>query len=230
MFDFELPFINEQFYSFHRESHEMDALWNDGWRHFGTNFFRYNFGLYKGDVQPVVPLRINVKEFSPSQGQRRVWRANADLQIIIRPAEITEEKHEIFERHKRRFDHAVPDTIHDFIFSNSATVPCQTSELCVYHGDRLLAATFLDIGKRSTSAVYAMFEPSEAKRSLGIFMILKEIEYSRQEGKDHLHLGYAYRGPSFYDYKKRFGALEAFDWRGNWAPYDRSEPGAVATG
>ena len=97
--------------------------------------------------------------------------------------------------------------------------PATTNEVCVYDGGRFLAASFLDIGRRATSAIYAMFEPELSARSLGIFMILKEIEYSIEQGMEHFHLGYSYEGPSFYDYKKRFRALEAFDWRGNWTEY-----------
>lgn len=222
MFDFDLPFINEQFYSAHREPFEMDALWNDGWRHFGTQFFRYNLGIVGADIRRVIPLRVRLADFSFSESQKRILRKNEDLDTIIRPASITPGHESIFHRHKYRFDHGIPDSIYNFISPDPA-IPCGTKELSVYQGERLVAASFLDIGERSTSAIYAMFEPELSARSPGIFMILKEIEYSCEMGKDHLHLGYSYDGSSFYDYKKRFSALEAFDWRGNWTPYDRSD-------
>jgi arginine-tRNA-protein transferase len=219
MFDFDQPFINEQFYSSHREPHEMDALWNGGWRHFGRQFFRYSLAIYRGEFRRVIPLRIRLADFSFSESQRRTLRKNADLRTLIRPVEITPEHEAIFHRHKQRFDHGVPDSVYDFISPLPATVPCITNEVCIYDGGRLLAVSFLDIGRRAASAVYAMFEPELSARSLGIFMILKEIEYSRGQGMEHFHLGYSYEGPSFYDYKKRFSGLEAFDWRGNWTPY-----------
>jgi arginine-tRNA-protein transferase len=222
MFDFDPPFINEQFYSSHRQPHEMDALWNDGWRHFGTHFFRYNLGIYRDEIRRVVPLRIRLTRFSFSESQRRVLRKNAGLQTIIRPAVITPEHEAIFHRHKLRFDHGIPGSVYDFLSPFPAAVPTTTNEVCVYDRDRLVAVSFLDIGERATSAIYAMFEPELSARSLGIFMILKEIEYSIEQDKDFLHLGYSYEGPSFYDYKKRFRALEAFDWRGNWTPYKSS--------
>lgn len=220
MFDFDLPFINDQFYTSHREPHEMDALWNDGWRHFGRQFFRYSLAIYRGEIRRVIPLRIRLARFSYSESQRRILRKNADLQTVFRPAEITPEHEAIFDRHKLRFDHGIPDMVYDFISPDPAVVPCVTNEVCVYDCRRLLAVSFLDIGLRATSAIYAMFEPELSARSLGIFMILKEIEYSRELGMEYFHLGYAYEGASFYDYKKRFRALEAFDWRGNWTEYN----------
>ena len=66
-----------------------------------------------------------------------------------------------------------------------------------------------------------MFDPARAERGLGIFTLLKEIEFAIETGREFYYLGYAYDGPSFYDYKKRFRAAEAFDWRGNWIPFER---------
>lgn len=220
MFDLNLPFINEQFYSSYQAPAKMDALWNEGWRHFGTHFFRYSYGIYRGDIRPVIPLRIRLADFRTSQSQRRVLRKNSDLKTVIRPAELNAEKDAMFDRHKTRFEDGVPDTIHDFLSHHPAAIPSATNEVCIYDGERLAGVSFLNVGENATSAIYAMFEPEMEKRSLGILMILKEIEYSLQTGKEHLHLGYAYRGNSFYDYKKRFSALEAFDWQGSWDEFD----------
>jgi arginine-tRNA-protein transferase len=68
-----------------------------------------------------------------------------------------------------------------------------------------------------------MFDPDFSKRGLGHFTILEEIAYARSEGLKYYYIGYVYDVPSFYDYKKRLPALEAFDWNGNWVPF-------VATG
>jgi arginine-tRNA-protein transferase len=83
-------------------------------------------------------------------------------------------------------------------------------------GDTLVAVSYFGIGELATSGIYAMFEPTESPRSLGIFTLLKEIEYSIEQGKEFYYLGYCYEGESFYDYKKRFRGTEVFDWNGNW--------------
>ena len=64
-----------------------------------------------------------------------------------------------------------------------------------------------------------MFDPDLSSRSLGIFTMLKEIEFAMANGKELYYQGYSYEGESFYDYKKRFRATERFDWRGNWELY-----------
>ncbi len=69
------------------------------------------------------------------------------------------------------------------------------------------------------SSIYAMFEPTETSRSLGIFTMLLEIDFALKRSKKFYYQGYAYEGNSFYDYKKHFRALEKFDWNGNWESF-----------
>lgn len=101
-------------------------------------------------------------------------------------------------------------------------MPCEAREVCVYGGggEKLLAASFFDVGERSVSAVCAMFEPEETRRSLGIFTMLLVIRHAIAAGKKFYYPGYAYEGNSFYDYKKRFAALEVFDWNAGWKDFD----------
>jgi len=196
-----MHFINEEFYLSEASPAQMDALWADGWRHFGTYFFRYSLGLYELEIRRVLPLRIRLEDFSFSKSQRRVFRRNQDLQTIIRPIEITTEKELLFELHRQRFKRDAPFSLYDFLSYDAARVPCKALEVCVYRGKELLAASFFDVGERAVSSIYAMFEPEAAARSLGIFTMLLEIEWARENRKDFLYQGYAYEGNSFYDYK-----------------------------
>ena len=98
-------------------------------------------------------------------------------------------------------------------------MPCENVELCVYLDNKLCGVTFLDLGARATSGVYAMFDPAERKRSLGILMMLHSIRFSRQRGCGYYYPGYAYHEPFAYDYKKRLSGLEYLDWTTGWKPY-----------
>jgi arginine-tRNA-protein transferase len=203
---------------------EMDDLWAEGWRHFGTLFFRYSVAFHWGGVRFSTPLRIDLDRFDPSRSQKRILSRNRDLKIVIRDSLIDETKEAMFYRHRTRFDEHIPDSIYEFFSAEPACVPCPSREICAYDGDRLIAASFLDIGVKATSAVYAMFEPAEHKRSLGILTMLEAIRYSRQLGCRYYYPGYAYREPSPYDYKKNFTGLEYLDWDRGWMPYRSEEP------
>jgi arginyl-tRNA--protein-N-Asp/Glu arginylyltransferase len=207
--------INQEFHATEILPEVLDVLLADGWRHFGRHFYRYNFGVYQNELRRVLPLRIRVGDFQVSKSQRRTLRKNLELQTEISAIDITPEIDELFHRHKERFKSGVPNSIYDFLaFEGESPTDCRS--VTVRIEGKLAAVSFFDVGRDSLSSVYAMFDPDLADRRLGIFTMLKEIDYARELGKTFLYHGYAYEGESFYDYKKRFGALEIFDWNGIW--------------
>lgn len=214
-----LEIINEESYAETVEPVIYDLLLADAWRHFGTHFFRYNYGVYEDEIRRVIPLRIRLADFQLSKSQRRVLRRNADLAVSIAAYNVTPETHELFQRHKRRFKTGVPSSIYDFIARDAANSPIELFEITVRNCQKLLAASFFDLGVHSVSAIYGCFDPDETSRSLGIFTMLKVMEHAAQLGFEFYYHGYAYEGSSFYDYKKRFSAIEAFDWNGTWLPF-----------
>ena len=202
---------------------KMDALWAEGWRHFGVIFARYRTSVHGERRFTVLPLRIDLQRFVFTRSQKRVLARNRDTEVMLRPSFIDDQKELLFKKHRLRFDENVPSSLLDFLSPNPAAVPCANLELCVYLGDKLLGVTFLDVGERATSAVYAIFDPQEAKRSVGILMMLRSIEYSSGRGHLYYYPGYAYREPFTYDYKKRFTGLEYLDWTAGWKPYVNEE-------
>lgn len=217
-------FIHDDFLAPGVLPEDFDHLLSRGWRHFGDYFFRYNLAFHAEHIRIVIPLRIRLDGFAPSESQRRVLRKNADLDVTIRPAAVTDEAEELFFRHRRRFVENVPDSIRDLIPHDDTPGPgFRTSMLEARLDERLLAVGFFDVGAASTSGIYTAFDPAESSRSLGIFVILKEIEAAQRLGLEHYYQGYCYHGPSFYDYKKRFAATEAFDWNGSWHTYKEEE-------
>ena len=211
-------FVNEEFIEERVTPRELDRLLANGWRHFGQQFFRYNLAVYEGEIRFVIPLRIRLSEFRPSRSQQRALRRNADTDVTIGPVEVTCEVETLFERHRLRFQHHPPDSIYNFLSEDPGAEPCETLQQSVRIGGELAAVGFFDVGAKSVSGIYTSFDPEEKRRSLGIFTILKEIEYAKREGKEFYYQGYCYSGNSFYDYKKGFAGTEAYRWNGEWSP------------
>jgi arginyl-tRNA--protein-N-Asp/Glu arginylyltransferase len=214
----EVPWIDEGFYATRVTPVRMDQLWKKGWRHFGPQFVRYSMREWNGRDQVVKPLRVVLSQYEPSKSHRRIHRRNADLTVKIERAVINAERLEMFHRHKERFNQCIPESLEAFLGPHPEKGPCRTMEIAVYDGSTLLAASYLDVGRLGVSAVYAMFEPTEEKRSLGIFTMLSEIAYAKARGCLYYYLGYVFREPSELDYKNQFRGLQWFDWRGNWWP------------
>jgi arginine-tRNA-protein transferase len=68
----------------------------------------------------------------------------------------------------------------------------------------LMAVALSDVLNDGLSMVYSFFEPGEADRSLGTFMILDHIARARQMGLPYVYLGYWVAGSRKMDYKGRF--------------------------
>ena len=68
----------------------------------------------------------------------------------------------------------------------------------------LLAVGLNDVLSDGLSMVYSFFDPDEAERSLGTFMILDHIERAKKMGLSYVYLGYWVPGSRKMDYKGRF--------------------------
>jgi arginyl-tRNA--protein-N-Asp/Glu arginylyltransferase len=211
----------EYFLCWRAEPGRMDELWAEGWRHFGEVFFRYRRWEYGGRNLDITPLRIDLGRFAPSRSQRRVLARNRDLRAGVRPTVLDAELRAMFAAHKRRFREGAPHALRNFFSYEPSEVPCRNETVCVYAGARLVAAHFLDVDVEATSAVYAMFDPAESRRSLGVYTMLLAVEHSRRTGRRYYYPGYGTREPSPYDYKRNFAGLEEYDWRGGWHPVER---------
>ncbi|MES2437710.1 MAG: GNAT family N-acetyltransferase [Verrucomicrobiota bacterium] len=200
----------------------MDRLWAEGWRHFGSQFFRYSTMLEEdGRLQTIQPLRLPLAEFTPSKSQRRILKRNRDVTISIMPAVVDEEREALFLKHCERFTSNVPESLRNFIPSEVPDrLPCPCVTVEVRLDGKLVAVSYLDVDIDSVSSVYAVFDPAESRRGLGILTLLEEIRWARSRGKRWLYPGYATAGPGIYDYKKTFRPMQRFDWRGNWHPLE----------
>lgn len=207
----------------------MDRVWADGWRHFGNRFFRYSRMLDKdGTFLTVQPLRIPLADFQPSKSQRRILRRNGDVEVLVVPATVDDERERLFLKHRERFTTNVPESLRDFISSPlPASRPCRCVSVEVRLHGRLIAVSYLDVDVESVSSVYAVFDPAEASRGLGTLTLLEELRWARSQGRGWLYPGYATAEPSVYDYKKTFRPMEWFDWRGNWCPLEAAGASVV---
>lgn len=164
-----------------------------------------------------LPIRIPVDLFKPSRSHRRIWRRNADLQVReVRPFP-SAEKFELYTRYQLQWhDGAMAGDREDFEqFLYQSPVPGIELEYRTSDG-RLVGAGIADISSASLSSVYFYFEPTEARRSLGTFSILYEIELARRLGINHYYLGYWVAGCRRMEYKATFRPHEVLQPDGLW--------------
>ncbi len=203
----------------------LDGLLADGWRHFGSFFFRDIFNIHERKLVRVLPLRIVLDHFDLAKDQKRILKKNTDLMIEYGPVQIDEEHLSLFEKHKIRFNQNPPESLYVYFDQDHVgTVPNPIWQCAVYMetimGKRLIAVSYFDLGEESLSSIFATFDPECESRSLGTFTLLMEVLFAQQHHKKYVYTGYSYKTPSHYDYKKRFKGSEFYDYIDSWHPLE----------
>lgn len=167
-----------------------------------------------------VPVRVDVANFSWTKAWRRIQRRNADLEAADVGLHITDEQYSLF-RDYVRSRHGDGDMAAMDRRDYSAMVLSSPVDTCLFEfrdGDgALIAACLTDQMADGLSAVYSFFDPEQARRSLGSFMVLWLIEEARRRGLPHVYLGFWVRNSQKMAYKARFQPLQAFGADG-WLP------------
>ena len=84
---------------------------------------------------------------------------------------------------------------------------------------RLVAVSLTDRLSSGLSGVYKFYDPAEARRGLGTWLILSLIEHARRTGLPYVYLGYWIAGSAKMAYKARFRPLERLGADG-WVELD----------
>ncbi len=156
-----------------------------------------------------VSVRVLANEFRANRTMNRVRRDNADLIGAIAPPHATPELYDLFRDYvdARHADGGMADmNMLDFAMMLEDT-HVETSLVEYRKGGangELLACCLTDILADGLSMVYSIYNPQEARRSLGAYMILDHIERARALGLPHLYLGFWVEGSRKMDYKSRY--------------------------
>jgi leucyl-tRNA---protein transferase len=162
--------------------------------------------------QLCVSIRVPVNSFDFSRGFRRNLKANADLSARVIQPRATNEHYSLFRDYvdTRHSDGGMADmTVLDFsAMVDESVVDTRLIEFrkgaSSIHQGELKAVAMIDVLDDGLSMIYSFYDPQEAQRSLGTFMILDTILRVRKLGLKYLYLGYWVRGSNKMDYKARF--------------------------
>ena len=179
-----------------------------------------------------ISVRVLVDEFEPSGNMRRVLKDNRDLIGVASPNRPSSDQYSLFRRYldARHRDGGMADmTVLDYsMMIEDSHVDTQVVEyrrrgidsgITGRGTDDLVAVSLTDEMSDGLSMVYSFFDPEEAHRSLGTFMILDHIARAKALGLPYLYLGYWVEGSKKMDYKARFLPQERLMPAG-WARVD----------
>lgn len=166
------------------------------------------------------PLRVRVSQFRPDKSQRRCQRRNQDLRVTVRRPACSEEKFRLYSRYVTEW-HGRPESedacaFEAFLYDS----PLETTIEFEYRdgADRLVGVGICDLCPNCLSSVYFYFDPDEARRGVGNFGALEEIEFARRMSLPYYYLGYWVKGCGAMEYKGSFRPNEMLDPDGIWRP------------
>lgn len=166
-------------------------------------------------------IRVLVGSFHRTRSMRRVWRRNQDVSVErAAPQDDIDEKHEIYRRY---LDHQHDETMNrsrEAFNSFLAGARRSTFEFRYRLGNRLVGVSVTDRCPGGLSSVYMYFDPEFARRSLGVFSVLHEVEVCRAESLPYYYLGYLVNGSATMEYKARFRPFELLINLQRWVRVD----------
>ena len=161
--------------------------------------------------QACVPIRIQARHFIADRTQKRIIRANADLDGYEVVARATTEQFQLFQRYQLD-RHSAGDMATMSFYDYRAMVEDTPIETCMVEfrdtRDQLVGACLTDRLGDGLSAVYSCYAPDLERRSLGTYTILWLIERARALGLPYVYLGYWVPESRKMAYKARFKPSE----------------------
>jgi arginyl-tRNA--protein-N-Asp/Glu arginylyltransferase len=176
-----------------------------------------------------VPIRVPVDAFAPDRTQRRIARRNADLAASEGAAEATREHYALFKAyvsHRHSDGDMAQMSFGDFRSMIEDAIPSTRVIEYRERNGRLCGAVLADRLVDGISAVYSFFDPNQAIRSLGTFIVLDLIAKMRREGLPYVYLGYWIAGSRKMAYKSRYRPAEVMvggTWRLLDVPTEETE-------
>ncbi len=171
------------------------------------------------------PIRVPVNEFRLSKSQKRVLSKNTDLEIRFSndiSDFVTEEKAFIFREYDKYHNSDKPDFKPMMLEEAYETLHSSNSgyssilNMNYYSNKELIGVGIVDIAQDnqgnptalSSNYFYYLPEESVLKRSLGVFSVLKEIEFCKNLGVPYYYLGLYLPNCKKMNYKANYKPYE----------------------
>ena len=174
------------------------------------------------NCQKCVPVRLVVNDFQASRQQRRVWKKNTDIEVIIKPAVFEKAHYDLYVDYQkgRHGDGEMAKATEDDYISFLSSEWSDTLFVEFSCAGELAGVAVIDRLDDALSAVYTFFDPKFAQRSLGVYAVLWEVEYAKSLGLKWNYLGYWIAGCQKMSYKTKYQPLQGLV-DGQWREYDK---------
>ena len=191
--------------------HPQDHFLQEGFFRAGHTVRRTRYLFTGGRLWSTVWSRVDLRAFSFRKSHRKLLRRTlrdyACEVAAYRPRRDQDEVYDVYQRH-HPLD--IGGSVREVLGSDHP----QSSAFRTYAlrvsdaAGKLVAFSCFDVGSDTLASLFAAYRPEVARRSLGFFTMLAEIEHGARVGLTHYHPGYCVPGSAAFAYKLRLPDLE----------------------
>ena len=173
---------------------------------------------------PVFWLRVPVKTIVENKAAQAVRKKCALFNVIFGKAAIDQEIDDLYSSYKKSIDFDAADTCSSYLHDANIPNPFSSQLVQVRDGKVLIATGYFDVGNKSMAGILNFYHPAYKKYSLGKYLMLKKIDYARENNVEFYYTGYISTETKKFDYKifPDENAIEVFlPVEKQWLPYHK---------
>lgn len=202
----------------------LDFYLANGWFRSGQYIYTTKILNFDGKLYSPIRIRLPLTNYSFRKSLRKIWNKNQRFETVFRKAFISKEKETLYQKHKKRFEGYVSQTIKDALQDGGETTIYDTYEVAVYDNEKLVAVSFFDLGEKSMASIIGLFDPEYSAYSLGFYTMLAEIKYGQKNGFEFYYPGYVIPDYPKFDYKLRIGEVDYYKAKSDlWLPFQEMD-------
>lgn len=199
---------------------DLDYYLSRGW--FRNSVMLHNSKVICLDqkISSILNIRLDLEDYQPGKSLRKLLKKNKSrFRFEIGAVRLTKQKEDLYAQHLHKFKGFLFSSLDQFLFANISNSVFDTSELCLYDGDKLIGYSLFDLGKDSMASLLAVYDNEYASFSPGIYTMLLEVEYALSLRLKHYYPGYVLNNSSDFDYKLRLGGMKYLNSKGHWVNF-----------
>lgn len=198
-----------------------DAYLASGWFRGSVMLYKMDLLCVENDLFSVVNIRLNLDTYIHKKRMRKILRKNnEEFSFIIGSAKVDVDRDQLYQSHKDKFKGFIHNNLSDYLHAGFPRTVFDTKEVAVYHGDKLIAVSYFDNGENSIASLLGLYDQSYNSYSLGLYTMLLEIEFAKEQNKKWYYPGYVLDKKSSFNYKLQLGEYEYYNKNKRWSRYE----------
>lgn len=200
----------------------LDEFLSRGWYRMGPSIFSTHYIYFEGTIYSCIWLRTCLDDYTYPKSLAKLYRKNTSrLTHTFEPVEYSDDLEDLFQKYRLTFKGNLPDTLSAYMMDSLDKNIYETYLVKVFAEDRLIACSIFDIGENSIASIFGFYDPAFSSMSLGLYTMLLEIEFAKQNAIQLYYIGYFVPGNPRFDYKLRIATIEYLDFKTRkWFTFD----------